>query len=619
MQEDLERQLHLERARLEAVLRQMPSGVLIVEAPSGKVVLANEQLARISGRSTRLGEALEGYRDWQTFHPDGRLYQVDEWPLVRSMEKGETVIDEEMAFIRDGNRAVMRASSAPIRDPNGRIIAAVVTIQDITERKQAEEALRTSEERYRLLFERNLAGVCRSTIDGWLLDCNDSFARILGYADRAEILGQQAHDLYFSPADREAFLAALRRTASLTGFEIRYRRKDGSPVWALENATLQTVDDDAFIDATLVDITQRKQAEEAAQLSAARYRSLIENLSQGIALKDQELRYAVVNSPFCNGLARDEAAIIGMTDFDLYPRPQAEKYFADDRRVLAEGQRVETEQEMRVGDKPRTVRVVKTAVRDDDGRVVGVLGIFWDVTDQQALEAQLRQAQKMEAVGLLAGGVAHDFNNLLSVIIGNIALSLGGMPDDHPNRELLLTAERAGVQAAELTNSLLGFSRQTILRPVPTHLQASVEETVRILRRTIDPRIEVVTRLSPNLWLVEADPVQMNQVLLNLCINARDAMPEGGRLTLEAENLLVDSDYSERHVEVAARRIRPAADQRHGPRHSAGNPRPHLRAVLHHQGNGQGDRLGTGDGFRHRQAAPRLDRVLQRDGQGNAL
>ena len=141
MPDDLERQLHLERARLEAVLRQMPSGVLIVEAPSGKIVLANEQLTRISGRTTRLGETLEEYRDWPTFHPDGRLYQVEEWPLVRSMINGETVIDEEMGFIRgDGRRAVMRASSAPIRDADGRIVAAVVTVQDITGRKQARRA-----------------------------------------------------------------------------------------------------------------------------------------------------------------------------------------------------------------------------------------------------------------------------------------------------------------------------------------------------------------------------------------------------------------------------------------------------------------------------------------------
>ncbi|MBY0523758.1 MAG: MEDS domain-containing protein [Gemmataceae bacterium] len=413
------------------------------------------------------------------------------------------------------------------------------------------EAIRASEERHRLLFERNLAGVYSSSVDGRLLDCNDSFAAILGYASRTEVVGRPTSDLYFADADRAAFLTALRRTGTLTNYEAVMRRKDGSRVWVLENTSLLSGPaDSGVIEGTLVEITQRKQAEESAHLSAARYRSLIENLSQGVYLKDTALRFVVANRPFCAVLGCEESTIVGKTDFDVYPGAVADLYHADDLRVLREGQRFEVERQQLGDGQPRTVRIVRTPVHDERGQVIGVLGICWDVTQQQGLEAQLRQAQKMEAVGLLAGGVAHDFNNLLSVILGNIALALGGVGEDHPNRELLLAAERAGVQAAELTNQLLGFSRQTLLRPVPAHLDGCMEETLRILRRTIDPRISLDVRAAPQLWMVEADPTQMNQVLMNLCLNARDAMPEGGRLLLELDNVLIDDEYARHHVEA---------------------------------------------------------------------
>jgi nitrogen-specific signal transduction histidine kinase/CheY-like chemotaxis protein len=169
-----------------------------------------------------------------------------------------------------------------------------------------------------------------------------------------------------------------------------------------------------------------------------------------------------------------------------------------------------------------TVRVVKTPARDGQGRPAGVIGIFWDVTQQRQLESQLRQAQKMEAIGHLAGGIAHDFNNLLTAILGNLSLLLNDLPDAHPGRDLAAAAEKAGLRAANLTSQLLGFSRRTMLRP----------------------RISVEVQAEPNLWTVEADAGQMSQVLLNLCLNARDAMSDGGRLVLETANVVLTRDYA---------------------------------------------------------------------------
>ncbi len=304
------------------------------------------------------------------------------------------------------------------------------------------------------------------------------------------------------------------------------------------------------LDGILTDITERRRMDEALRAGEAKYRALIENLSQSVFLKDRDLRFVAANRPFCEALGVAEADLVGKTDLDFYPPHLADKYRADDRLVLTEDRRVEVEEENVINGRSCVVRVVKTPVKDDQGNTVGVLGIFWDVTQQRALEAQLRQAGKLEAVGQLAGGVAHDFNNLLTAILGNLSLISANLSTADPNQELLATAEKAALRAATLTSQLLGFSRKTLLRPQPTNLNLISDEVVGILRRTIDPRIAVEVRRAADLGLVHADASQLTQVLLNLCLNARDAMPNGGRLLLETDNVVLDEEYARFHLEA---------------------------------------------------------------------
>jgi PAS domain S-box-containing protein len=293
---------------------------------------------------------------------------------------------------------------------------------------------------------------------------------------------------------------------------------------------------------------ERARAEEALRASEAKYRALVENLEQSIFLKDADLRFVAANGPFCQGLGRPESEVVGRTDYDFYPRELADKYRADDLLVLRDGQRLELEEQNLAAGRLRTVRVVKTPVKDEAGAGAGVLGIFWDVTDQRELEAQLRQAQKMEAVGQLAGGVAHDFNNLLTAILGNVSLIASGLPPGDPNREWAAQAERAALRAATLTSQMLGFARQMVLRPQTLNLNDTIEEVVALLRSGLDPRIRLDVHRAPDLWPVRADPGSMNQVLMNLCLNARDALPDGGWLVVETANVSVGDDYARRHL-----------------------------------------------------------------------
>ena len=466
------------------------------------------------------------------------------------LEGGKPVELLEQLPTPDGRLRDWWVLKFPIRHQSGQVFLGGFAV-DLTEHRRTAEALRSSEERYRQLFERNLAGVFRSTLDGRLLDCNDSFVRILGYGSRAEILTHPTTDFYMDTVDRAVLLARLEDDPHLTNFEFRMRRRDGSPLWILENVSLLADSaGEPILEGTIVDISERKNAEQALRDSEAKYRSLIDNLEQAVFLKDRAGFFRAANPNFCANLGLVEADLLGKTDHDFFPPELAAKYRTDDLEVMTAGTVLRREEKTLIGGRLRTVRVIKTPVRDQVGEILGVLGIFWDVTDQLDLEAQLRQAQKMEAVGQLAGGIAHDFNNLLTVILGNLSFIRQRPHEPELAAELITNAEQAGLRAAELTKRLLGFSRRTLLRIAPLDLNHLVEETIRILRRTIDPRIQMDATLPAGLGNARGDAGQVSQILMNLAINARDAMPQGGRLHFSTSRFSPNAAYLASHVEA---------------------------------------------------------------------
>lgn len=283
------------------------------------------------------------------------------------------------------------------------------------------------------------------------------------------------------------------------------------------------------------EMRERLQAEGAVKESEAKYRTLIENLEQAVFLKDRNGRYLAANRVFCQSIGQWESAVIGREDADFFPDGVAKKHAEEDRLVLAEGKRIEAEEDRQIDGVKRTIRRIITPVRDASGNAVGVLGICWDVTEQRLIEGRLRQAGKMDAIGQLAGGIAHDFNNLLTAILGNLDLMLATLSPTERNHELALAVQNAAVRAAGLTRRLLGFSRQHQLDWEPTDVNGIVDEVVTLLRRTIDPRIRIETRKSPEKWNVLADASQLNQVIMNLCLNARDAIAGPGKIQIETD------------------------------------------------------------------------------------
>ena len=412
------REIAARDARYRVLLEQSQEAVAV--AVDGCVAYANPACVEMFGYQ----KPLIGVPVSILFAPGSRE-QVEE--IVRQRLAGESAPElyEAVGLRGDGTAFAVELRVTPVEFEGQSGLQAI--LRDVTGRKRMEAEIRGSEERYRLLFERNLAGVYRSTPDGRLLECNRAYAQMMGYTSPAEAMAQPGTAFHPNPEARQRFLERLRREGSLVNFENQARRKDGSLVWVVENVSL---------------------------------------------------------------LPSDE----------------------------------------------------------DGGEVL--LGTVFDMTERRKLEEQLLQSQKMEAVGRLAGGIAHDFNNLLTAVSGYSELLLRELPAGDPGRESAEEIRKAGSRAAALTQQLLAFSRRQVLEPRVLDLNAVIAGMERMLRRVIGEDVELITATQPDLWRAKADPGQIEQAILNLVVNARDAMPRGGRLTLETANVELDEEFAGRYASV---------------------------------------------------------------------
>ena len=283
----------------------------------------------------------------------------------------------------------------------------------------------------------------------------------------------------------------------------------------------------------------------------------------------------------------------------------------DDLRVMSEREPIELQEEVTHGEQTRTFLSRQVpADRRAHGELYGVGGIATDITHHVRLEARLREAQRLEAVGQLAGGVAHDFNNLLAVIANYAAFVRKELPDDSRTAGDVDQIIAASRRASELTRRLLLFSRRQSGTPEVLSLRRVIESLELLLHRTLGDDVDLQVDLDDRLWDVEADRSQLEQMLMSLAMNSREAMPDGGRLRIEATNAVMrDQDGP------CSRAVRADRD-RHRPRHGHGGRRARLRAVLHHQGRLRPRRRARpGDGLRDRDQGARADRAGVRAGR----
>src|SRR5881398_2478792 len=330
--------------------------------------------------------------------------------------------------------------------------------------------------------------------------------------------------------------------------ELRARHKDGS-YHLVEAVAVNRLDDPAVgaVVANWRDITERLRAEQALRNSEQSYRSLVDGVRDVIFALSPGGEVTSLNPAFEEMTGFPPGEWVGRP-FEALVHPEdvplALELFG---RVLRGEPRPTIQFRILTKTGPYRVAEFSASAQLRDGKLLGILGIGRDVTERLGLEQQLRQAQKMEAVGRLAGGVAHDFNNILTAITGHAELLLEDLGLHDPRRADVDEIRRSAERAAGLTRQLLAFSRQQVLQPKVVDVNALVLDMDKLLRRLIGEDVELATVLDPTLGRVTADPGQLEQVIVNLAVNARDAMPQGGKLTLETRNIDLDSSYTLEH------------------------------------------------------------------------
>ena len=429
--------------------------------------------------------------------------------------------------------------------------------QDTVELRRAEVAARTSELRFRALLDGAPDAVVVVNRDGRIVQVNGQTEAMFGYT-RDELLGHPVEMLIPEGArehtqHRARYVSEPTRRRMGHGPALTARRRDGTEVPVEIALSPIDIEGDLLVISIIRDVTEQRRATEEIAAQRRFLREVIDLNPNFVFAKDRRGRFTLANKAVADAYGTTPEALIGKSDADFNPNVEEVEHFRrDDREVLETG-RDKFILEERITDatgQERWLQTVKRAIVPMDGAATHVLGVATDITERKKIELQLFQTQKLEAIGQLAGGVAHDFNNLLTVILGRCALVLGSLPPDASPRRDIDLIQKTAERAVALTRQLLAFSRKQILEPKVLDLNVIVPGIATMLQRLIGEDIELVFRPGAELGRVKADPGQIEQVIMNLAVNARDAMPDGGRITIETGNVELGDEYARQHVGV---------------------------------------------------------------------
>jgi PAS domain S-box-containing protein len=541
--------LRANETQLQSILSNTTS-VIFVKDVAGRYLRVNRRFEELF-HVTR--EQIVGRTDHEYFPKAAAdAFRANDLQVLAT---GIALEAEELVPQDDGTHTYLSVKF-PLRDAAGAPYAVCGIATDITERKRAEEALRMT----RFSIEHAADALYWITPDARLVDVNEAACRSLGYT-RDELLRLTVPDvdLQYDAAVWPAHFEELRQHGSLT-FESVQRAKDGRRIPVEIVANYVRFGDEERNCAFVRDITERKRAVESLTNSEKRFRALSDNLPGVVYLCRNDDRYSMLylndTVKEVTGYSPDDFLQNRVSFVELYHPEDQESVFSNVEYALNNKKPFHLVYRLRHKEGGwRWVEEWGTGVFEGD-TLCFLEGFLADITEQKSIEterenlqAQLTQSQKMESVGRLAGGVAHDFNNMLQAILGNAALALQDLPPGSPLREPLEEIEKSAQRSADLTRQLLAFARKQTVAPRVLDLNETIQGMLKMLRRLISEDIDLTWLPGKELWPVNVDPSQVDQILANLCVNARDAIASVGKITIETANAVLDDEYCAGHAD----------------------------------------------------------------------
>ena len=543
---------------VEQALRGSEESLRITLNSIGEAVIATDT----RGCITRMNPVAEGLTGWPFREAAGRdlseIFRIVnersrravESPVEKVLTKGRIVGlgNSTLLISRDDKEHPISDSAAPIRDADGEIVGVVLVFRDVTAKREAERKLRESELKHRTVLENMEEGYFEIGLDGQLIFFNDSVLRLHGYPAE-ELRGMHYSEFLHAESAEKLFqvFKQMYETGQPTPIlEYEVIRKDGAIRLCEMTSYPQRSASGGIIGFWGItrDRTEQKNAEIALQESEARLRTIFESAAVGIAYYSIQGEFLRANKGFYDIVDYTYDELRHMQGKDLR-HPDDQDAHREEIEQLLSGKLRSSRTETRLLRKDGSevwCRISLSLAYKDRGDPIYFIAVFEDISQQKRMESQLLQAQKMEAVGTLAGGVAHDFNNLLMGIQGNVSLALVDMNASHDNYQHLKNIEHYVKAGADLTRQLLGTAKGGKYETRITDLNQVLDASSELFGRT-KKEISIFRKFQQDLWSVDVDRGQIDQVLLNLYINAWQAMPEGGSLYLESKNMVLDADY----------------------------------------------------------------------------
>jgi PAS domain S-box-containing protein len=540
-QKKIEKELKDSENRFRSI-NEAANDAIIIIGPDRNISFWNNSAEEVFGFSAseaigrNLHEIIAPKRFYGTYHRAFSYFQREQKKYII----GRTV--ELIARRKVGKEIYIEVSLSSISFNDKWHVIAI--IRDISDKKLAEKALKRERTSFMHLFENSPEAIVITESDGLIIRINNEFENLFGYSKK-EVIGKKVDNLIV-PQELKKDAAQITdkvMNAKLIQHETLRKRKDGSLIkMSVLCAPMQIEKKHSVIFWIYRDITDRKKTEEALMESEEKFRSLAESTPMVIALF-QNNKWVYVNpaSEKISGFSKNE--LYRMNYWDFIHR-DFQKGFRELGRLCLLGKEKPPGCEIKIIRKDRRERwgYVFGSNTLYKGERVGLISIM-DITERKETETQLQKAQRMEAVGQLTGGIAHDFNNLLQVISGYIQMVHKKLDDGDVLKKMLTKALNAEARAANLIKQLLAYSRRQVLKPVNLNVNKMISELFKMLRRIIGEQINQVFELSEDLKLINADPAMIEQVIMNVCINARDAMPKGGDLVIKTQNVFVDKKF----------------------------------------------------------------------------